>query len=146
MIQVENSGLSEQRELAQAREDFDASLRQASGAGRSALSRLVVPVACGAAVLGGLVAAVILSRLLRRKVVLLELTVGSEGASSPARPSVVGGAIAAGARALLPRVAEVLANKAAEQLATRLDANAAHDDEPPHSTSPFGRRSRVADA
>src|SRR5688572_11955700 len=67
---------AEEREAAEARENFDASRREASGAGKVVLKKVIVPAAIGAGLLvlaGGVVATLLFSRLLRRNVTLLNI-------------------------------------------------------------------------
>jgi hypothetical protein len=137
MSQHDYDLLSEQPQLAGAREELDASLKLGPGSGRSALTRVIVPVAVGAAVLGGIVATLLLSRLLRRQVVLVQVTVPSHHESSP-QPSraraALGSVVGASARAMLPHLAQLLAHKAAERVSQHLQNAATERDSIPFSS------------
>jgi uncharacterized protein (DUF2252 family) len=128
MIDSANVPLAEQLELREAREQFDESLREASGAGRNALSRVMVPAAVGAAALG-LVACVLLARPSRRNLVLVQITLPASAEDARPSPSptrvLLLSAFAAAARVIGPQVAQMLAEKAADHFGARTRADEA---------------------
>ncbi|HEX2735756.1 MAG TPA: hypothetical protein VHM70_29355 [Polyangiaceae bacterium] len=96
--------------------------------------RVIVPLACCAAVFGAVIASITLRGLLRRKIVLLELTLPPDPeAMGPVQPTLARSALAAGVHALWPPLADALAHKVSEVLAARLDHFAPADASAPGS-------------